>query len=155
MVTAFIIVIVIIGGYLAYPTIYWSYVAYMNADKTVSASSNGTAIQGYDTVAYFTMGKPVKGLPEFEVHWQNAKWLFSNEKHRAMFASDPQSYAPQFGGFCVLGVSLGKKWDPDPTVWSIVDGKLYLNYDDIGRNEFVETSKDKIAEAQKIWTANH
>ena len=148
------VVIVIVGGYLAYPTIYWSVVAYMNADKTVSASQHGVAIQGYDTVAYFTEGKPKKGLPEYEAVWQDAKWHFSNKKHKELFISNPERYAPQFRGFCALGISIGKKWDPDPIAWSIVDGKLYLNYDDIGRKKFIESSKDKIAKAKGNWDSN-
>lgn len=58
----------------------------------------GVAIKGYDTVAYFTEGRAVRGSKEFAYTWNDAKWYFSNAKHRDMFASDPERYAPQYGG---------------------------------------------------------
>ena len=43
------------------------------------ASRTDTAINGYDTVAYFTDGKPVKGLDSFVTEWMGAKWKFSSQ----------------------------------------------------------------------------
>ena len=67
--------------------------------KKVNTNSLGLAIKGYDTVAYFTEGKAVKGKKEFEYEWQGAKWLFSSTTNRDTFAADPQAYAPKYGGF--------------------------------------------------------
>ena len=36
------------------------------------------AIGGYDTVAYFTDGKPVQGSPEFQTVWHDARWQFAS-----------------------------------------------------------------------------
>ena len=84
------------------------------------------AIQGYDTVAYFTEGKPARGSPEFETVWHGARWRFANAEHRDMFSAQPESYAPRFGGFCVMGLTMGVTENSDPEAWAIVDGKLYL-----------------------------
>ena len=65
----------------------------------VNAGSEGIAIKGYDTVAYFTMGKPVKGDEQFTNEWHGAKWLFSSVEHRDLFAVNPEKYAPQYGGY--------------------------------------------------------
>jgi YHS domain-containing protein len=59
----------------------------------------GVAIKGYDPVAYFTVGKAVKGKPAHAIEWNEATWHFSSEKHRDMFAANPQKYAPNHGGF--------------------------------------------------------
>jgi YHS domain-containing protein len=59
----------------------------------------GVAVKGYDTVAYFTMGEPVKGKKDFEYRWQGAKWRFANQKHLDLFKSDPERYAPRYGGY--------------------------------------------------------
>ena len=67
--------------------------------QPVNADSKGIAIKGYDTVAYFTMGKPVKGDEQFTNEWHGAKWLFSNVEHRDLFAANPEKYAPQYGGY--------------------------------------------------------
>jgi YHS domain-containing protein len=69
------------------------------AKSGVNAGSGGVAIKGYDTVAYFTAGKPVKGDEQFAYEWNGAKWLFSSTKHRDLFAADPEKYAPQYGGY--------------------------------------------------------
>src|SRR5439155_2846677 len=68
--------------------------------KLVAAGPDRVAIQGYDTVAYFTDGKPTKGTSSFEYVWDDAKWQFASLAHRDMFIADPDRYAPQFGGFC-------------------------------------------------------
>ena len=66
---------------------------------TINVDTDGIALKGYDTVAYFTMGLPVKGLKEFQYNWQGAKWLFSNHEHLTLFQENPEKYAPQYGGY--------------------------------------------------------
>jgi YHS domain-containing protein len=87
------------------------------------------AIEGYDTVAYFTDGKPLQGSDAHAYDWLGATWLFASDEHRKLFAASPISYAPQYGGFCADGVSDGKghaQVNIEPTTWQIVNGKLYL-----------------------------
>lgn len=67
--------------------------------EPVNKSSDGSAIKGYDSVAYFTQGKPVKGSKEFEYEWMGAKWHFSGAAHRDLFIKDPEKYAPKYGGY--------------------------------------------------------
>ncbi|MBX2880905.1 MAG: hypothetical protein KTR32_13270 [Granulosicoccus sp.] len=86
------------------------------------------AIRGYDTVAYFTLGKPQKGRAEFSHNWNNVDWHFASEDHLALFKGDPARYAPQFGGYCAYGVAEGYLAKIEGSQWTIVDGKLYLNY---------------------------
>lgn len=93
----------------------------MNADK------NDVAISGYDTVAYFTKGKAVEGTHKYTATYKNAIYQFSSAKNRNKFRENPEKYAPQFGGFCAMGVALEQKFDVDPEAFKIVDNKLYLN----------------------------
>ncbi len=88
-----------------------------------------TAILGYDTVAYFTQGKPVKGDDVFVTEWMGAKWKFSSQAHLDLFKASPEKYAPQYGGYCAYGVSQDHLVTIEPDKFRIVDGKLYLNYD--------------------------
>jgi YHS domain-containing protein len=69
------------------------------AKDAINTNWRGLAIKGYDTVAYFTDGKPVKGKSDYEYKWQGARWRFANQEHLDMFKSDPQRYAPQYGGY--------------------------------------------------------
>jgi len=65
----------------------------------INVNAEGIAIKGYDTVAYFTQSRPVKGIMEYQFVWNNAKWLFANKEHLAMFQENPGKFAPQFGGY--------------------------------------------------------
>jgi len=97
------------------------------AVSPVNVDGQGVAIQGYDPVAYFTDGKPVKGQAKYRHTVGGATYHFKNAKHRDMFAKAPGKYSPQFGGYCAMGAAMGKKLEVDPTAWKIVDGRLYLN----------------------------
>ncbi|MBY0468156.1 MAG: YHS domain-containing protein [Burkholderiaceae bacterium] len=88
-----------------------------------------TAILGYDTVAYFTDGRPVKGSDSFVTTWMGAKWKFSTQAHLDLFKATPEKYAPQYGGYCAYGVSVDNLVSIEPDKFKIIDGKLYLNYD--------------------------
>lgn len=109
------------------------------------------AIKGYDTVAYFTNGQPTKGNTEFVFAWNGAQWRFANATHRDMFASDPERYAPQFGGHCSMGLSKGVKVAADPEVWTIVDGKLYLYFSRGARDSFKQDAQESIKKAEANW----
>lgn len=87
-----------------------------------------TAIDGYDPVAYFVDGKPVKGSRDYTHEWRGAVFRFANAQNLAAFRAAPEKYAPQYGGYCAWAVSQGYTADVDPNAWKIVGGKLYLNY---------------------------
>lgn len=93
----------------------------------VNVDARGVAVHGYDPVAYFEVGKPVKGSPEFSTAWRGATYWFSNATHLKTFLADPARYEPQYGGYCAYGVAQGVKPDIDPLAFAVVDGKLFLN----------------------------
>ncbi len=88
-----------------------------------------TAINGYDTVAYFTAGKPVKGQDALATEWMGAKWKFSTQAHLDLFKANPEKYAPQYGGYCAYGVVHDNLVKVEPDQFTVRDGKLYLNFD--------------------------
>ena len=65
----------------------------------VNKSFFGVAIKGYDTVAYHTEGRAVKGKKAFSHKWNDAKWYFANAGNRDLFVAEPERYAPQYGGY--------------------------------------------------------
>ena len=121
------------------------------AGERINKDAEDLAILGYDTVAYFTDGRPVKGSPEFEYVWQDARWRFASAEHRRLFASEPDRYAPQFGGFYMGSVGLGRLSPIDPEAWVIVDGRLYLHYDKEGWDETAADPKADITAAAEQW----
>jgi len=88
-----------------------------------------TAINGYDTVAYFSVGKPVKGQDSFVTEWMGAKWKFSSQANLDLFKADPEKYAPQYGGYCAYGVAKDGLVKVEPDQFTVRNGKLYLNFD--------------------------
>jgi YHS domain-containing protein len=86
----------------------------------------GYAVSGYDVVAYFN-GGPIAGKKEFSTEFNGAKFAFSTDANLKAFQADPAKYLPAYDGHCSYGVALGGKVPGNPTLWKIVDGKLYLN----------------------------
>jgi YHS domain-containing protein len=86
------------------------------------------AVGGYDPVAYFTDGRPVRGSAEFRVTHQGYEYRFASAEHLAAFRANPARYLPQYGGYCAWAVAQGYTAAGNPQNWRIVDGKLYLNY---------------------------
>ncbi len=114
-------------------------------------AEDGVAIRGADPVAYFTQGDAVIGSPEFEYEWNGATWRFASAEHRDLFASNPEDYAPQYGGFCAWAVSQGYTAEVDPEAWRIVDGKLYLNYSQKIQERWSRDIPGHIAKADENW----
>jgi YHS domain-containing protein len=115
----------------------------------------GVAIMGYDTVAYFTEGRPMKGSEEFSYDWLGTPWYFVNAEHRELFAADPARYAPQFGGYCTSGIAMdghaAENIDPE-RAWRIIDGKLYLVYDPTYVEDLDGPGRDEaLAHAEAHW----
>jgi enamine deaminase RidA (YjgF/YER057c/UK114 family) len=114
------------------------------------------SISGYDPVAYFTDGRPVQGKADFEYVWRKLRWRFASGEHRDLFIKDPRRYAPQYDGYCAMGVSneaAAHKDTVDPEAWTIVDGKLYLVHNTYWLEQWREKAKEYIKKADKDWQA--
>jgi YHS domain-containing protein len=118
--------------------------------------SDGVAINGYDPVAYFTEHKPVKGSGRFTASHQGAKFHFSSQSNRDAFLRSPDRYAPQYGGYCAYGLARGYKATTQPQAFTIVDDKLYLNYNDEIMNTWRGDTSGYIGKADANWnTVRH
>lgn len=86
------------------------------------------AVGGYDPVAYFTDGRPVRGTTQFRTTHRGYEYRFASAEHLAAFRANPARYLPQYGGYCAWAVSQGYTAAGNPNNWRVVDGRLYLNY---------------------------
>ncbi len=111
----------------------------------------GVAVGGYDPVAYFTKGKAVPGSPAIVLEHQGATWRFESAESRDAFRAAPGKYAPQYGGHCAWAVAEGYTAKGDPNAWSIVDGKLYLNYDKSVQRTWERASRPNITKGDANW----
>lgn len=112
---------------------------------------DGVAIKGYDPVAYFEAAGPVPGSPQITTRHKGATFRFASTANRDRFLAAPERYAPQYGGFCAYGAAGGYKADIDPAAWSIVDGRLYLNYSPRIRSSWNRDQPGYIAKADRQW----
>jgi YHS domain-containing protein len=114
-------------------------------------STDAGALQGYDPVAFFKESKPVMGNKEFTCSWKEATWYFSTEENLNLFKADPARYAPQYGGWCAYGTAAGHKSPTQPETWSIVNNKLYFNYNKEVQKLWNKNQKGLIDQADKNW----
>ena len=125
---------------------FWSGVSF--ADGPINTSFfGGLAIDGYDTVAYWTDNKAVEGKKEFTYEWRGAKWRFATEKNLEMFKADPDKYMPEYGGHCAYAMSDDRLVGVDPKVFEIYNNKLYLNYSQSVQGHWVKEKDKFIGEA--------
>ena len=127
--------------------------AFACADSiSTAAESVPVAIKGYDPVAYFTIGGPVRGLAKIEYEWDEHRYRFSRAEHRELFKIDPVRYAPQFANFCAMALTRGEIVEADPENWLISEGKLYIFGTPIGPELFRKDLPGNIAKAdQNLW----
>ena len=112
---------------------------------------DGVALRGYDPVSYFTEGEPQPGLPAHSYVYKGSKFQFASADHQRLFAENPDKYAPQFGGFCSYGTAQGYKVSTQPDAFSVVDDKLYLNYNREVVKIWQQDVPGNIAKAEENW----
>jgi len=123
----------------------------VEAGEIYATGKKNVAIEGTDPVAYFTQSSVVTGTEDFVVTWRDAEWRFSSQQNLDLFQSDPEAYAPQYGGYCAWAVSRGYTAEIDPEAWRIVDNKLYLNYSKSVQKDWEEDVPGNIQKGDSNW----
>ena len=118
---------------------------HMNLDE------EGVALRGYDPVAYFIEDEPVKGQEVYSFVWQEATWYFATAENRDLFSDEPEKYAPANGGYCTFGIVLGKKFDGDPKVWSVIKSRLYVFLNEDVQQKFLLDSTGNLQKVAANW----
>lgn len=122
------------------------------ADEIYTKFFSSKAVGGYDVVSYFNDGGPQKGKSSISYTYKKAKWYFVSEANKALFVENPSNYAPQYGGYCAWAVAAKNSLvSASPLHWSIVEDKLYLNYDQSVKDTWLEATPKFIRDADKNW----
>ena len=103
--------------------------AFAAKDEIYTSFLSDAGAGGYDVVAYFTESRPVEGSKDFVTEYKGAEWRFASQENLDMFLGNPDKYVPQYGGYCAWAVANNATASGDPLQWSVVNDKLYLNYD--------------------------
>ncbi len=107
------------------------------AQKSHYNIKKGYAAEGYDVVAYFD-DSPKEGDARFSAEHDGVTFKFSTKENLDKFNASPESYIPQYGGYCAYAIGTsGKKVSVNPETFEIRDGKLYLFYNS-GKNNTLE-----------------
>lgn len=115
------------------------------------AQDRDLMLLGHDPVAYFTVGRPVKGDPKLAAEHEGVWYYFSSAENLRSFNGEPKKFAPQYGAFCASGAAYGVKLGSDPTEFAIRDGRLFIFGDVLGR-EYWEVDPDwHIRYADRMW----
>jgi len=112
---------------------------------------SNVALSGYDTVAYFTEGLPVKGDKKYATKYKGAQWHFSSADNLALFVNNPTQYAPQYGGYCAWAAAKNDVAKGDPLAWTIYNDLLYINYDLSIRKSWLADIDAQIFAADANW----
>lgn len=114
-------------------------------------TKRGYAVSGYDPVAYFTIGEPTKGDKNISAEWNDTKWLFSTEEHKNLFLANPEKYAPAYDGHCAFAAGIGKKVSAKPTLWKIIDDRLFLNFSKAANKRWLDNPESYIKDGDENW----
>jgi len=118
---------------------------------STNVDSDGIAIEGHDPVAYFSDNAALQGNNKFTAEYAGATYKFTSDEHKQAFINAPEKYAPQYGGFCAFAIARGSKASVEPDKFTIVDGKLYLNYNGRVQEDWRKDIPAEIATADKNW----
>lgn len=148
-------------AFFALPIASWAQLSehyYYNADST------GLALRGYDPVAYFTQEQATPGVATYQAEHKGLTYQFTSAEHRQRFQDNPETYLPQFGGYCTLGLAVepqrhgfGRgKYDGHPENFKLIDGKLYLFFQNPFYNAKAVWEQDPdtdrmLARADSFW----
>lgn len=118
---------------------------------SVNIDSDGVAIEARDPVAYFTENAAIRGEDNITATHEGAIYKFTSEAHKQTFVEDPEKYVPQYGGFCAYAVAKGATASVEPNKFTIVNGKLYLNYNGRVQTDWRKDIPGHIISADRNW----
>jgi YHS domain-containing protein len=127
----------------------------ISAQSSLYNVQKGYVAKGYDVVSYFE-NKAEKGDKKFNVEYEGVKFKFASKENLDKFNSDPESFIPQYGGYCAYAIGKnGDKVKINPETFEIRDGKLYLFYNTIFANtleKWLEEGADNLkSQADQNW----
>lgn len=137
------------AAFLAAPTVALAFNEESPAD--VNLDAQGVILRGHDAVAYQAEGKAVKGSPQHSAAHQGATYHFASAANRDRLRADPARYAPAYGGFCAMGVAMGRKLDGDPQLFRVVGSRLYLNVNAPAQQRWLQDVPGHIRQAEAEW----
>ena len=125
-----------------------------HAGDYFNSNAQGVAIEGYGPVAYFVRKMAVRGTDAHQTEWQGVTWYFSSKKHKDMFRSDPDGFAPKFGGWCAMAMTGGQVAEVDfDNGWTVDATGLYFNVNKDVRLRWLRGYNRNVGKGNDNWPA--
>ncbi len=106
---------------------------------------------GADVVEYFTAGRYVQGLPEYRSEYETVDFYFSSTANKQLFDASPESYLPQYGGYCANGIAFGIPWGGNAQDFIVHEGKLYIFGGELSRKAFLLDLDKNLKLSDMYW----
>jgi len=139
-----------------FPEVLWillmaTAVAVAKEKLLVNTDASGVVLHGYDPVAYFTANEAVKGDERYKATYQGGTYYFASEANQKLFEDAPEKYAPQYGGYCAMAVSMGQLEDADPKMFTIHTDKLLVQRNEKAHKMFMSNPDGFHRKADVQW----
>lgn len=108
-------------------------------------------LRGFDVVAYREQAKAVQGSPRYRAEFEGVTYFFASAEHLAKFQSAPQQYQPAYHGYDAMRMVFAIPEPADPTVWRMIDGRVFIFADAASKAAFELDPAGNIALADRYW----
>ncbi len=122
------------------------------SDPVYTSWRDNVAAEGYDVVSFFS-GKPQLGKAEYSTFYEGADWVFFTQANKDLFLTNPDLFAPQYGGYCAWAVAKGKLAPGRSDHWHVEDGRLYFNYNARIKRRWDKKRPTYISSSDQRWPA--
>jgi YHS domain-containing protein len=120
------------------------------ADPVHTGVFNNIAVGGWDAVSFHD-SEGVEGSKRYSTTHDGAEFRFASAENLARFEADPDRYAPAYGGYCAWAIAEGKLAPGNPRNANVVDGVLYLNFNDAIEEKWLADVPGFIERADQQW----
>jgi len=116
--------------------------------RAASWQGQELALAGVDVVSFYSEDGPTDGSKDFFAKYDDTTWRFSSEENRDLFQENPTKYVPEFGGFCPVALASNNAKVGKSTHYTVVNDKLYLNYNSASQYKFRKGPDEFLVRAQ-------
>lgn len=125
------------------------------SNTSAPAFPDDYVLGGHDLVTYFEPAAaqrgPTLGKQSHALVYQGKYYAFSSAENARAFTAAPQQYLPAYEGYCAYGLAYKRVLPPDPAIFDIYDGRLYLQNNADRRNKWRKRKPYFIRKASRHW----
>lgn len=118
--------------------------------ESESIDSAPIALSGYDPLSYAD-GTPALGDAAHRVRYEGSEYRFVSSENAMRFEMSPAEFAPVFGGADPVRLAGGAVVEPNPLVFSVIEGGLFLFESESNRERWLREFDTLAPSALRHW----